>query len=99
MSVEHRLRALFCLEAMEADVAAGLMEELDHHRRFKVTKSPSSPTRPWKTLRVYHSHFENAFAFPTAPTASGLLRYRSTKTLIVSPSVLDTYRCYSGGRF
>ena len=46
------------LEAMEADVADGFMEELDYRLDRIRPLSPSSPTKPWKTLRVYHAHFE-----------------------------------------
>lgn len=56
-----------CGEAMEADVAAGFVEELDYRFRFIETPRPSSPTKPWKTLRVYHSHFENASRFQQLP--------------------------------
>lgn len=55
------------METMEADVADGFMEELDHRLRQHRTPYPSSPTKPWKTLRVYHSHFENASRFQQLP--------------------------------
>ena len=56
-----------CGEAMEADVAAGFVEELGYRLCFIGVPRPSSPTKPWKTLRVYHSHFENASRFQQLP--------------------------------
>ena len=81
MGTNIQANARRLLEAMEADVADGFMEELDYRLDPIRLLSPSSPTKPWKTLRVSHSHFENAHAFPTAPTASGLLPDQKGKNL------------------
>ena len=68
------------LEAMEADVADGFMEELDHRLDRIRLLSPSSPTKPWKTLRVYHSHFENATRFQQLPQPRASFRIRKEKS-------------------
>jgi hypothetical protein len=52
---------------MEAAVAAGFVEALAPARLTVQATSTSSPTKPWKTLRVYHSHFENAPRFQQLP--------------------------------
>jgi hypothetical protein len=67
------------LEAMEADVADGFMEELDHRLRQHQTSHTSSPTKPWKTLRVYHSHFENAPRFQQLPQPRASFHIRKEK--------------------
>ncbi len=68
------------LEAMEADAADGFMEELDHRLRQHQTSHPSSPTKPWKTLRVYHSHFENATRFQQLPQPRASFHIRKEKS-------------------
>lgn len=52
---------------MEADVAAGPVEDLSYVDANLSTPEPRSPTGPWKTLRVSHSHFENAPRFQQLP--------------------------------
>ena len=78
------------LEAMEADVADGFVEELGHYLHFIRVPSPSSPTKPWKTLRVYHSHFENVSRFQQLPQPRTSFDIREKKTLTWLHNVPDT---------
>lgn len=83
-------RLLEALEAMEADVADGFMEELDYRLDPIRLLSPSSPTKPWKTLRVYHSHFENASRFQQLPQPRDSFHIRKEKALTFSDLMPDT---------
>lgn len=75
---------------MEADVAAGFVEELDYRLAFIGIPCTSSPTKPWKTLRVSHSHFENASRFQQLPQPRTSFHIGKEKTLIHSHHVPDT---------
>jgi hypothetical protein len=85
---------------MEADVAAGPMEDLftadaDHH-----TSTTRSPTGPWKTLRVSHSHFENASRFQQLPQPQDFfpsIPFRK-ETLDLRSQLLDTQHAPPSGR-
>ena len=60
-------------EAMEADVAAGPVEDLTNADADHQTSATRSPTGPWKTLRVSHNHFENATRFQQLPQPQDFL--------------------------
>ena len=68
-------------EAVEADVSAGSVEDLGKSTAHAARAGLGLPQNLGKRSAFPTRHFENAFAFSTAPTSLQLLSFTKTRGL------------------